>query len=137
VPCLSVPCAQLTADFGAVDLAIADERPEVGGNPVLLNKCSTICERQGRCNVGCLPGARYTLNKQLMAAILGTPALSRPGLQLSPSFERFVGALVEVETITPLQEAGMNSLCTKLPTDGPPYHPDSPRGESAQVYRYD
>ncbi|MCW3108252.1 MAG: choline dehydrogenase, partial [Segetibacter sp.] len=29
------------------------------------------CERQGRCNVGCLPGARHTLNKQLMNAIYG------------------------------------------------------------------
>jgi choline dehydrogenase-like flavoprotein len=29
------------------------------------------CERQGRCNVGCLPGARHTLNKQLVNAIFG------------------------------------------------------------------
>jgi choline dehydrogenase-like flavoprotein len=71
--------SQLTSDFGAVDLAIGDITPEdtpigptefpanyPGGGP------RNYCERQGRCNVGCLPGARHTLNKQLMRAILGT-----------------------------------------------------------------
>ena len=28
-----------------------------------------VCQRQGRCNLGCLPGARHTLNKRLYRAI--------------------------------------------------------------------
>lgn len=64
--------SKLTGDYGTVDLSINDINPEPGffdpkGAP------KNYCERQGRCIVGCLPGARHTLNKQLMAAILGTP----------------------------------------------------------------
>jgi choline dehydrogenase-like flavoprotein len=68
----------LTTDFGAVDLAISDVTPEFSalapaGTPhnYPLENSVNYCERQGRCNVGCLPGARYTLNKQLMRAIIG------------------------------------------------------------------
>ena len=71
--------SQLTNDFGTVDLAIGDITPEdtpVGPNEFPPNYPAgpprNYCERQGRCNVGCLPGARHTLNKQLMRAILGT-----------------------------------------------------------------
>lgn len=71
--------SQLTNDFGTVDLAIGDLTPEdtpVGPNEFPPNYPAgpprNYCERQGRCNVGCLPGARHTLNKQLMRAILGT-----------------------------------------------------------------
>ncbi|HSF49802.1 MAG TPA: hypothetical protein VLA74_03500, partial [Nitrososphaeraceae archaeon] len=39
-----------------------------------INKYSSItqtneCQRQGRCNLGCIPGARHTLNKRLFNAI--------------------------------------------------------------------
>lgn len=39
-----------------------------------INKYSSItqtneCQRQGRCNLGCIPGARHTLNKRLYAAL--------------------------------------------------------------------
>ena len=30
---------------------------------------TNICERQGRCGLGCIPGARHTLNKQIFAHI--------------------------------------------------------------------
>jgi len=70
--------SRLTSDFGTVDLAIGDLTPEdtpVGPGEFPPNYPTTAprnyCERQGRCNVGCLPGARHTLNKQLMKAILG------------------------------------------------------------------
>ncbi|HWN99630.1 MAG TPA: GMC family oxidoreductase [Blastocatellia bacterium] len=70
--------SQLTSDFGAVDLAIGDITPEdtpTGPNEFPANYPAgpprNYCERQGRCNVGCLPGARHTLNKQLIRAILG------------------------------------------------------------------
>lgn len=70
--------SQLTSDFGTVDLAIGDITPEdtpIGPNEFPANYPAgpprNYCERQGRCNVGCLPGARHTLNKQLIRAILG------------------------------------------------------------------
>jgi cholesterol oxidase len=63
---LQLKLSKLTQDYGAVDLAIGDKTIGADGKP------KNYCERQGRCNVGCLPGARNTLNKQLMAAIHGT-----------------------------------------------------------------
>jgi choline dehydrogenase-like flavoprotein len=82
----------LTPDFGAVDLSINDLSPEnaVSGDHdpplnypnesqgdlqagVFGKDSKNYCDRQGRCNVGCLPGARHTLNKQLMVAALGKP----------------------------------------------------------------
>jgi hypothetical protein len=72
-----------TSDLGAVDLAINDLTPE--GTPVgpneppanypLENPTKNLVnyyKRQGRCSVGCLPGARHTLDKQLMRAAHGT-----------------------------------------------------------------
>jgi len=66
--------SHLTQDFGTVDSAINDLPVEPApfnqdGSPV------NYCERQGRCILGCLPNARQTLSKQLMAAIHGTPQL--------------------------------------------------------------
>jgi len=75
----------LTQNYGTVDLAINDMdfAPPTG----LLSKAeqgtaerqkalrvggTNYCERHGRCNIGCLPGASQTLNKQLMRAIYGT-----------------------------------------------------------------
>jgi choline dehydrogenase-like flavoprotein len=34
------------------------------------NKLPTFCERQGRCFLGCMPGARHTINKMLIGKIL-------------------------------------------------------------------
>ena len=66
--------SQLTAEFGTVDLAINDFDPANPGNQYdAAGNAKNYCERQGHCNVGCLPGARHTLNKQLMAAALGSP----------------------------------------------------------------
>ncbi len=70
--------SQVTGDFGTVDSAIKDLPAEPapfnpGGTP------ANYCERQGRCVLGCLPDARQTLSKQLMAAIFGGPGLpNRP-----------------------------------------------------------
>jgi choline dehydrogenase-like flavoprotein len=79
----------LTGDYGTVDSSINDINPEPGPfDPVGQPK--NYCERQGRCIIGCLPGARHTLNKQLMAAILGTPAGAPPllpDLSLEPLAE--------------------------------------------------
>jgi cholesterol oxidase len=62
---LQLKLSKFTQDYGAVELAIGDR-------PIFDDKRKNYCERQGRCNVGCLPGARNTLNKQLMQAIHGT-----------------------------------------------------------------
>lgn len=100
--------SQLTNDFGAVDLAIADVTPE---NTPLgpaeppadypLPKSVNYCERQGRCNVGCLPGARHTLNKQLMVAVYGKPD-GTPRLFDNLS----ISALAEVDFIEALDDGG-------------------------------
>ena len=59
--------AALTGDHGTVDSSINDINPEPGPfDPAGAPK--NYCERQGRCIIGCLPGARHTLNKQLMGA---------------------------------------------------------------------
>ena len=41
---------------------------------------TNICERQGRCGLGCIPGARHTLNKQIFTNIgkLGLPIDVQP-----------------------------------------------------------
>ncbi len=88
---------ELTTDFGAVDLSINDLTPEgtaLGpAEPPAnypLEKSQNYCERQGRCNIGCLPGARHTLNKQLMGAIHGRPDGTPPlfkNLSLEPLSE--------------------------------------------------
>src|SRR5258705_262830 len=105
--------SQLTNDFGAVDLAINDLTPE--GTPLgptepppnynpdnPKDPAKNYCERQGRCNVGCLPGARHTLNKQLMGAVLGKPD-GTPG-----AFEKIlmIEPLAEVDVIRSLDGGG-------------------------------
>jgi cholesterol oxidase len=36
-----------------------------------FSKQNNVCQRQGRCVLGCIPGARHTLNKQIHKAISG------------------------------------------------------------------
>lgn len=111
----------LTKDFGAVDLSINDLSPEMPFGPNdpppnyppeskndLTNKlfgvsAKNYCDRQSRCNVGCLPGARHTLNKQLMAAALGTP--NHPEPVYGKEFLE-IKALAEVDVIRALDGGG-------------------------------
>ena len=37
-----------------------------------FQKQTNVCQRQGRCDLGCIPGARHTLNKQIHNAIKAT-----------------------------------------------------------------
>ncbi|MEN3330839.1 MAG: hypothetical protein V7641_204 [Blastocatellia bacterium] len=94
--------AALTKDFGTVDSSINDLPPEKSGvvNPAVAPK--NYCERQGRCIIGCLPGARHTLNKQLMAAALGTPASPEPAFKDILS----ITPLAEVDVIRELDGGG-------------------------------
>lgn len=86
--------------------AIADSNTELSANTLSINDYDTLsmqiqgssqpgnnlydktgkagnyCERQGRCNIGCLPGARHTLNKQLMAAVYGPVKYKKENGQL-------------------------------------------------------
>jgi choline dehydrogenase-like flavoprotein len=116
----------LTTDYGLVDLAINDLTPEdtplgLPGQNIPKNhpqeKESNYCERQSRCNIGCLPGARHTLNKQLMRAIFGRPkryvAPDAPVGTGEPNdepadFEHIMSikALAEVDVIVPLPDGG-------------------------------
>jgi len=97
-------------DFGSVDLAINGIKtarcdpanpsvpPLDPGTPP-----ANYCERQGRCNVGCRPGARYTLNKQLMPAALGTPDTSS-GAAKAPSLSNLeIHTLCEVDVVAELE----------------------------------
>lgn len=107
---------QLTPDHGAVDLAINDLTPEntpTGNGQLPTNypipeprpgdanppaEPKNYCERQGRCNVGCLPGARHTLNKQLMKVVLKSATNPNPPMELQ--------TLAEVDVIRALPEGG-------------------------------
>jgi len=98
--------SKLTDEFGTVDSSINDITPEgdILGQPppyYPLEKSINYCERQGRCNVGCLPGARHTLNKQLMVAALGkfdnTP----------PTFDNLeIRTLTNVDYIEEIEKGG-------------------------------
>ena len=96
--------SHLTSEFGTVDLAINDFDPAIQTNQ---HDAKNYCERQGRCNVGCLPGARHTLNKQLMAAVLGSPLPLPNGTP--PNFqnnELEIQPLAEVDVIVARPEGG-------------------------------
>jgi choline dehydrogenase-like flavoprotein len=92
----------MTKDFGAVDLSINDLAWD--GTPLVTNgKPKNYCERQGRCNIGCLPGARHTLNKQYLRAVVGgfkPDAPTDPSKDTGPDFpDLSINALCEVDVI--------------------------------------
>jgi choline dehydrogenase-like flavoprotein len=102
--------APLTGDYGTVDSSINDINPEPGpfhpkGQP------KNYCERQGRCIVGCLPGARHTLNKQLMGAALGSPP-SKIAPQGTPPL---LGETMELHALAEVD------VIKAAPGGGPPY----------------
>lgn len=88
--------SHMTDDYGTVDSSINDLPSEPNGyGPGAKPK--NYCERQGRCLVGCLPGARHTLNKQLMAAALVNP--KDPGIDPDFLLTLKVQTLAEVSYI--------------------------------------
>jgi len=94
--------SEITSDFGVVDLAINDITPEPGAFDT-KGAPKNYCERQGRCNVGCLPGARHTLNKQLMRAAHGAFG-DKPQPPLFDNLK--INALAEVDFIEELENGG-------------------------------
>jgi cholesterol oxidase len=102
----------MTSDYGLVDLAINDLTPE--NSPLGLpgemfphnhpqSKETNYCDRQSRCNIGCLPGARHTLNKQLMLATLGKPG-TPPTPPLFTNLK--IEPLCEVDVVRALPDGG-------------------------------
>ena len=112
--------AQLQPDgWGTVDLAINDVIPE-GEEARTEPRARNYCERQGRCNIGCLPGARHTLNTQLMRAVFGNfraadfdpqapkdppPVLKQVSVELWP--------LTEVDSISLRSGGGYRVKCRR------------------------
>lgn len=67
---------KMTTPWEPLDLAVFDydgDPPSADGQPVNAARNKGFCERQGRCFVGCLPGARHTLNKTLVEHALKDP----------------------------------------------------------------
>lgn len=56
-------------EWQPLELAVTEYDPHRGADSD-ANRFHTFCERQGRCILGCLPGARHTLNKTLFTQIL-------------------------------------------------------------------
>jgi GMC oxidoreductase len=81
------------SDFD-IDLSITDvpaglsvEIPPQQENINEINELlsqNNVCERQGRCNLGCIPGARHTLNKRLVNAVNPTPTTNNPNPNPKP-----------------------------------------------------
>jgi cholesterol oxidase len=95
-----VAMSKITDSYGTVDSSINDLPTEPNAyDPGSAPK--NYCERQGRCIIGCLPGARHTLNKQLMAAIFGTPQNPTPQL---PNLK--LQALAEVDYVAASPDGG-------------------------------
>lgn len=98
--------SKLTPHFGAVDLSINDMAFDPKDKSSSLKVQGTnFCERHGRCNIGCLPGAGQTLNKQIMRAIYGDTAnFDMRSPQEGPCFLKNVvlqlKALAEVDHIS-------------------------------------
>jgi len=53
---------------------------EHDGTPAATLVDQRFCERQGRCFLGCLPGARHTLNKTLLRDVIGKPTVTLSAL---------------------------------------------------------
>lgn len=101
-----------TKDFGTVDSSINDLPPASTPFGPQPDPPRNYCQRQGRCTVGCLPGARQTLNKQLMRAAFGGAPNDSPGLPPPkappPDLPGILSieALAEVDFLEPLPKGG-------------------------------
>ncbi len=91
--------------WGPLKLQVAEADP--AATPTNKN----YCERQGRCFLGCLPGARHTLNKTLLKQ-----------LPLAAENRVFVRPLADVDFIEPLQTGGY-TVHYKALEDGDHFHP--------------
>ncbi len=66
----------LGAKWEPLNLAVFEYDGMTKPGSAVLNEAAAnkvFCERQGRCFVGCLPGARHTLNKTILKKLLDVP----------------------------------------------------------------
>ena len=80
------------------------------------SKQQNVCQRQGRCVLGCLPGSRHTLNKMLVARLeaqIAKPATTPPILT--------VWALTEATQIGRTNDGRYTISCTEYNRDGKPF----------------
>src|SRR6266850_1066229 len=104
-PGLAAPLAgQIVEPWAPLKLQVAEADPANSAT----NK--NFCERQGRCFLGCLPGARHTLNKSMLKL-----------LPLAAEDRVFIRPLANVEFIEPIA-GGYKVHYTGL-EDGTEYHP--------------
>jgi choline dehydrogenase-like flavoprotein len=98
----------LTPFYGTVDLSINDMAFAGAKSVGLKQPGINVCERHGRCNIGCLPGAGHTLNKQLMRAIYGKVAAGtldrRPAPDAACVFQNVVLQLTPLAVANHLSE---------------------------------
>lgn len=97
--------AKVADKWGPLKLQVAEADP--AATPTNKN----YCERQGRCFMGCLPGARHTLNKTLLKQ-----------LPLAAEDRVFMRPLADVDYIEVLPAGGYSVHYTGL-EDGTPFHP--------------
>jgi choline dehydrogenase-like flavoprotein len=125
--------AKLTPHYGTVDLSINDMEFAAGTRNTGLKQPGTnVCERHGRCNIGCLPGAGQTLNKQLMRAIYGTPdtaSLEQRAPQNGACNLKHVAlqlrALAEVDHVSASDDGGYTVHYRQRRTDDPAALPEA------------
>jgi cholesterol oxidase len=98
--------AQIAEPWAPLKLQVNEADPAIEGT----NK--NFCERQGRCFLGCLPGARHTLNKALLKNIPDLVAEKRV----------FLRPLAQVDFIEPIAE-GYTVHYKGLEEDGGNFHP--------------
>ena len=116
------------ADYGTVDSSINDltsegspfgpDQPPHNYRPGETKTPTNYCERQGRCMLGCLPGARHTLNKQLMRALWGKPDGTKPPDFIGDDFLR-LQAFAEVRSVAPLDGGGYAVTYQERDKDAP------------------
>jgi len=101
--------AQMKVPYGTVDLSINDQ-PFASA---VWDGGRNICERHGRCNIGCLPGAGQTLNKQLQRAVYGPvntrtidTKLPPPGSCLTPHVSLQLKALAHTDHLAEREGGG-------------------------------
>ncbi|MFO1217967.1 MAG: GMC oxidoreductase [Burkholderiaceae bacterium] len=113
--------------YGTVDLGINDMEFDANAKaPNAKPMGKNVCERHGRCNVGCLPGAGQTLNKQIQRAIYGK--LATGGLDAgAPGSGSCVmthvalqlRALAQVDHVSELAEGGYRVHYVQRPIEDP------------------
>ncbi len=87
--------------WGNVYSSISDPKATPKSLADFAAKPINFCERQGRCILGCLPGARFTLNKQLMkSALSNNPTASTPPPPNLPNGLLSIWALTEVRGLS-------------------------------------